>query len=65
MIPDADYIRNAERNGMPHRNAVRCPVCGVECDTIYTDINKEPFGCESCVKERDAYEWADEKEESE
>ena len=36
-----------------------CPVCGEECETIYTDINSEVCGCENCLNEYDAWDYFD------
>ena len=36
-----------------------CPVCGEECETIYTDINSEVCGCDNCVLSYDAGEYFD------
>lgn len=65
QIPDAPWIRDAELNGYPpyEPEDVRCPICGKECDTIYTDKYGEAFGCEYCVTEKDSWEWADENKE--
>ena len=35
----------------------RCPVCGLECDTLYLDKDHEVFGCEQCIEMQDAYEY--------
>jgi len=59
-IPDADYIRDTEQNGIYSPNPVKCPVCGKHCETIYLDINGDATGCEHCVKAKDAYLWAEE-----
>ena len=62
-VPDAPWIRDAERNGVPECDAVRCPICGMECDTIYLIDGVTPVGCENCIETKDAYEWADENRE--
>ena len=36
-----------------------CPVCGEECETIYTDINSEVCGCNNCILSYDACEYYD------
>jgi len=59
-IPDAPWIRDAEMNGMPHPETVYCPCCGERCFTIYEGSGLV-FGCEKCVKERDAAEWLEQK----
>ncbi len=59
-IPDAPWVRQAERDGMPpydEEEEVNCPICGKECESIYLDKDNEPFGCDECVKKMDAYEW--------
>lgn len=64
-LPDAPWIRDAERNGYPSTEPVYCPICGKECTTIYKDINSEVFACNWCLEEQDADEWqAQEKESS-
>ena len=40
-----------------------CPVCGEECETIYTDINSEVCGCENCLNEYDAWDYFDDEED--
>lgn len=60
-LPDAPWIRDAMINGVPEPDPVHCPICGEECDTIYFDRNGEIFGCEECIKTRDAYDWAEDE----
>jgi len=60
QIPDAPWIREAELYGVPDRDPVRCPICGAEADTIYTDKNGDALGCEWCVSCEDAFDWWDE-----
>jgi len=62
MIPDAPWIREAELWGMPPYDEVEvyCPICGRECETIYKDSEGTEFGCNNCVKEIDARDWAEE-----
>ena len=43
----------------------RCPVCGLECDTLYLDKDHEVFGCEQCIEMQDAYEFLCDEEEEE
>ena len=62
-IPDASYIREAEMYGMPPYETVKCPRCGEECETIYTDINSEVCGCENCLTEYDAWDYFDDEED--
>ena len=57
-IPDADYIRKAERYGMPHPETVYCPVCGERCETIYKKRPWLVLGCDRCVRRIDAQDWA-------
>ena len=35
----------------------RCPVCGLECDTLYLNSDREVFGCDGCISLVDAYEY--------
>ena len=39
-----------------------CPVCGEECETIYTDINSEVCGCDNCVTEYNSCEYFDDED---
>ena len=55
--PDAEYIREAERVGMPSPEPVECPECGAICETIYTDAAGYAYGCDKCLKTRDAADW--------
>ena len=62
-LPDAPDIARAERTGLrPHElpfedEAVKCPICGQICETIYKDVDEDCCGCENCVKRMDAYEY--------
>lgn len=38
-----------------------CPVCGCECEKFYLSLNREIIGCNECIEEVDAYEYAEEK----
>ena len=63
-LPDAPWIREAERNGMPGPDEVICPCCGKRCESIYTDRKGwNAVGCEHCIQERDSYDWLDKQEE--
>lgn len=65
-LPDAPWIREAEMYGMPPYDDgpdPTCPVCGEECETIYTDKDGEPVGCDQCVTLWEAYEWCDKHRE--
>lgn len=52
-IPDHPDIQAAERYGYPYGKEptpVCCPVCGKECDIIYTDrASGEAVGCDMCI----------------
>ena len=43
-------------------NLPTCPICGEECETIYTDINSEVCGCENCVSEYDSCEYYEDED---
>jgi len=58
--PDAPYIREAERCGMPSPDPVYCPICGFPCEYIYEDKDGEACGCDRCVRSRDAFDWQEE-----
>ena len=66
-IPDADYIREAERYGMPSPEPVKSPLCGAECGTIYLDRSRgyDVVGCDKCIKVKDAWDRAEEVNEKE
>lgn len=58
-VPDHPVIRNMERTGYPDGKEPeypRCPICGVECDTIYQDVDGDIFGCDECVATKDAWD---------
>ncbi len=57
QVPDAPWIRDAELNGMDGPPEIQCPVCGEDCETIYTDINGDPVGCNECITLWEADEW--------
>ena len=40
-----------------------CPVCGEECETVYTDINSAVCGCNNCINEYNAWEYYDDEED--
>ena len=64
-LPDEPGIARAERTGLkpgelpfdPEEEAVNCPVCGAECDTVYRKLDGEIVGCDVCVYPVDAYDW--------
>ena len=64
QIPDAPWIRDAELNGYPSAEPVECPICGWECETIYTDRSGVVCGCEWCMEQQDSQEWAEERREA-
>ena len=51
------WLDPPERKAMPV-----CPVCGEECETIYTDINSEVCGCDNCVTEYNSCEYFDDED---
>ena len=63
-VPDAPWIREAERNGYPSSPPVECPCCGKDCTTVYKDAYGDVFACNWCVEIQDADEWAEEQRES-
>ena len=65
MIPDAPWIRKAEQEGTDYIPPAWCPVCGECCEMIYKYRDGTVIGCDSCVMEQDAWEWAEEQKESE
>lgn len=67
-LPDHPDIRKMEMYGtlqvdMNEREAVYCPFCGRECDTIYLDKNGDAVGCDQCIQTEDAFDWADNQDE--
>ncbi len=66
MISDHPVIRNMERTGYPDGRVPReyvCPVCGCECETVYTDPLNAVVGCDVCLEAKDVYDYYDEMEE--
>lgn len=53
QIPDAPWIREAERDGWPSADPIYCPVCGDEADTFFMQ-DGIVVGCNHCVHEVDA-----------
>lgn len=37
-----------------------CPVCGMECETLYLGLNKEVVGCDECISTVPAEEYFEE-----
>ena len=64
QLPDAPWIRDAELNGYPSNDPVRCPFCGEECDTIYADMYGNVFACDQCLIEQDAWQWQEDQREA-
>ena len=66
MIEHPD-ITAALATGYP-RNAPAalplCPVCGEECETIYSRYDGEVVGCESCITTMFSTDWWDAVEEA-
>ena len=50
QIPDAPWIAETERYGIPERLKVKCPVCGAECEKLYMDQSKYVHGCDNCMR---------------
>lgn len=55
-LPDAPWIRDAEKFGMPEAEDFNCPVCGAENPDYFYIIDGEVAGCDCCVKRVDAYD---------
>ena len=58
-LRDHPVIENMERTGYPDGKEPHypvCPVCGEECDTLYTGKDGEVFACDNCVSTKDAWE---------
>lgn len=54
-IPDHPDIRKMEMYGTLHPEEDEdeypvCPLCGEECDTMYTTACGDVLGCDCCVK---------------
>ena len=61
QLPDAPWIRDAERNGYPPDDGEElcCPECGNPCRKIYENRNGEAVGCNICVEAWDVEAWFD------
>ena len=57
QIPDAPWIRDAERNGIEIHEYF-CPECGEACDTIYIR-DGYAVGCDNCITAIDAWDYDD------
>lgn len=58
-IPDHPVIQNMMRTGYPDGKEPeypRCPVCGKECETLYSDRHGSYIGCDVCIETIDAWE---------
>ena len=64
QIPDAPWVREAERDGYPADPPVICPCCGEECLVVYMDRYKNVFACDRCIVEEESWEWAEEEREA-
>ncbi len=59
---DHSVIRNMERTGYPDGKEPAhpiCPICGEECETVYTDVFRNVLGCDICISADDAWEVED------
>ena len=66
QIPDAPWIREAERDGYPGYDPVYCPCCRRECEFIYTDgVKGYVIGCDECIDRVPADDWWAEHREDE
>ena len=66
-IPDAPWIRDAERNGylVSDDPEPTCPICGAICDDLYL-MDGDVVGCGKCIRTVDAAQWLhDHREELE
>lgn len=58
-FPDHPVIRNCEATGWPDRKEPQqpvCPICGQECERVYTNRFSMLVGCDVCLTEDDAWE---------
>lgn len=65
-IPDHPVIVACERTGHPpgmEPKEYTCPVCGCECETVYTNSINEVVGCDVCLDAKDVYDYYEEMEE--
>ncbi len=46
----------------PEEPFPRCPVCGAETDTLYTNIDGDVVGCDECVHTLNAWIWKENNE---
>lgn len=59
-LPDAPYIRAAERFGMEEPE-MRCPLCGAVCDEVYRFSDGRPAGCNVCDRRESSESRRDEQ----
>ena len=52
-------VNRKYRYGDENYDSPICPVCGEECETLYLQ-DGNVIGCDSCVSEKNAWEWWDE-----
>ena len=67
QIPDHPIIRNMERTGYPDGKEPRqkvylCPICGLPCHTVYSNLYGETFACNRCLSSDDAADVLEEEE---
>jgi len=58
-LPDAPWIRDAELNGVDAPDDYHCPVCGEDNPEWFYIQDGELLGCEFCVEQVSAADWAD------
>ena len=56
ILSDHPAIRAAEREGIAEYIGPHCPVCGSACEQVYCNTDGEIFGCDVCVKIKDAWD---------
>ena len=56
-LPDAPWIRDAEKYGAPIDEDVFCPVCGEENPEYFYIADNDVIGCSVCVGRCDPYDW--------
>lgn len=65
-IPDHPVIANMERTGYPdgkepRRKVYLCPICGLPCNTVYSNMYGETFACNRCVNTDNAADVLEEE----
>lgn len=56
-LPDAPWIRQAERDGMDDCPDVYCPICNEENPEYFFIQDGEIIGCSECTDQTDPWEW--------